>query len=144
MSADSTIYAPFLWVCTLALFFRVLGQLVVVLRQPSWLPSMAQWQSGLVPYWFLLITQVFVLWLMVSISLDFSRGAGFWVAPQPFWGRAAYYWSYGYFGAMVFRYARRMRRHPDQRWFGGAIPIVFHAIVAVCQWIFGVYQLRIL
>jgi len=141
---DPGVYAPILWTCTVLLALRVIGQLIVVLRAPSWLPPMGQWQSGLVPYWFLLTVQVFVLWLMVSISTDFTRGAGFWAEPQPLWGPAAYYWSYAYFAAMVVRYIRRMAQRPDQRWFGGTIPIIFHAIVAVFQFVFGWYQIQIL
>ena len=46
-----------LWLCSVLMLLRVVGQLVVFLRAPSWLPPMAQWQSGLVPYAFLLFTQ---------------------------------------------------------------------------------------
>ena len=138
---ESAAYAPFLWLCTVLLVGRVAGQILVVLRAPRWLPPMAQWQSGLVPYWFLLSVQVVVLALMFSISIDFSRGAGYWVEPHPVLGRIVVYWSYGYFGAMVVRYVVRMIRRPDQRWFGGTIPIIFHSVVAVFQWTFGWYHL---
>jgi len=134
---ESAAYAPFLWSCTVLLIGRVIGQVIVVLRAPSWLPPMEQWQSGLVPYWFLLSVQCVVLALMVSISADFTRGHGYWVEPHPLLGRIVVYWSYGYAGFMVFRYIRRMIRRPDQRWFGGTIPIIFHTIVAAFQWAFG-------
>jgi hypothetical protein len=137
---ESTSVAPLLWICTLLLVGRVAGQLVVVLLAPRWLPPMERWQSGLVPYWFLLASQTVVVWLMVWISIDFSRGSGYWVEPRVWAGPAAYYWSYAYAGAMVVRYAIRMSTHPGERWFGGTIPIVFHTVVAVFQWGFGVYQ----
>jgi hypothetical protein len=35
-----------------------------------------------------------------------------------------------YAGAMVVRYAVRMARRPEERWFGGTIPIVFHLVLA--------------
>ena len=41
---------------------------------------MEQWQSGLLPYPVLVAGQAVVLTLMIWISIDFSRGAGFWVA----------------------------------------------------------------
>jgi len=138
---DSTAYAPFLWLCTVLLVGRVAGQVLVVLRAPVWLPPMEQWQSGLVPYRFLLAVQIVVLALMFSISIDFSRGAGYWVEPHPLLGRVVVYWSYAYFGAMVLRYIHRMITRPDQRWFGGTIPIIFHSIVAVFQWAFGWYHI---
>jgi hypothetical protein len=50
------------------------------------------------------------------------------------------WWSYLYFAAMVARYIVRMARRPDQRWFGGTIPIIFHSIVALFQWFFAAYH----
>jgi len=140
--SDPHAYSFPLWLFTVLLFLRVSGQLVVVLRAPAWLPPMAQWQSGLVPYPFLLATQVVVLVLMIGIAVDFSRGAGFWVQPLPRLGRVVLVWSYLYAGAMVVRYIIRMARRPDQRWLGGTIPIVFHCVVAAFQWTFGQYHVR--
>jgi len=55
-------------------------------------------------------------------------------------GLAAIIWSYVYFAAMITRYVIRMARRPEQRWLGGTIPIIFHAIVAAFQWTFGTYH----
>jgi uncharacterized protein len=137
---DPTSYAPFLWIFTILLLGRVVGQLIVAIWSPRWLPPMAQWQSGLVSYPVLVASQILVLTLMVSISVDFSHGNGFWVRPQPVLGRAALWWSYLYFGAMVVRYVVRMVRRPDQRWTGGTIPIIFHSVVAAFQWTFGTFH----
>ena len=129
-----------LWLFTVLLFGRVLGQLVVARFAPRWLPPFEQWQSGLLPYPVLLVTQAIVLTLMIWISADFSRGAGFWVQPRPRLGLAARVWSYLYFAAMIARYVVRMTRRPDQRWLGGTIPIIFHSVVAAFQWTFGTYH----
>ena len=129
-----------LWLCSVLMLLRVVGQLVVVLRAPSWLPPMAQWQSGLVPYVFLLSAQAVVLVLMFSIAADFTRNAGFWVRPMPALGRIVLVWSYLYASAMVVRYVVRMARRPDQRWTGGTIPIIFHAVLAAFQWTFAQYH----
>ena len=137
---DPTPYSFYLWLFTLLLFGRVLGQLVVALFRPRWLPPMEQWQSGLLPYPALLVGQLIVLALMASISVDFARRAGFWVEPRPRVGLAALGWSYLYFGAMIARYIIRMVRRPDQRWLGGTIPIIFHSVVAAFQWTFGTYH----
>jgi hypothetical protein len=133
-------YGPILWLLTALLFLRVIGQLIVYFTAPKWLPPMAQWQSGLVPYPLLVVVQAVVLALMASISIDFSRGEGYWTEPHPWIGGAAYWWSYLYPGAMVVRYLVRMTRRPDQRWAGGTIPIIFHALAATFQWIFGAYH----
>ena len=80
---SSATYAPLLWLLTFLLFLRVLGQVIVVLRAPRWLPPMDQWQSGLLPYPVLLLGQAIVLTLMVWICVDFTRGAGIFVRPVP-------------------------------------------------------------
>src|SRR5262249_39068835 len=85
--------APWLWLFTVLLSGRVAGQLLVWTRAPGWLPPMAQWQSGLLPYPVLLAGQAVVLWLMVWIALDFSRDAGVFVQPLPRLGAAALWWS---------------------------------------------------
>ena len=64
-----------LWLFTVLVFARVVGQLVVARFTPRWLPPFEQWQSGLLPYPALLAGQAVVLTLMVWISIDFSRGA---------------------------------------------------------------------
>jgi hypothetical protein len=120
---------------------RVVGQLVVAIRAPRWLPPMERWQSGLVPYPFLVATQAVVLALMVWISTDFSQAAGFWVEPRArYLGLAALWWSYLYFAAMAARYGIRMARRPDERWLGGTIPIIFHSVLAAFQWTFGMFH----
>jgi hypothetical protein len=137
-------YGWILWLLTFLLFGRVVGQLIVYFFAPSFLPPMEQWQSGLVPYPFLVSVQFVVLSLMASISLDFTRGSGFWMEPHPQLGIVVLWWSYLYFGAMIVRYIVRMARRPDQRWFGGTIPIIFHSVVAVFQWLFAAHHVGLL
>jgi hypothetical protein len=141
---DQMRYAPTLWLLTVLLFGRVIGQLIVYFFRPRFLPPMEQWQSGLVWYPALVATQAVVLALMVSISVDFTRGAGFWFAPHPRLGLVVLWWSYLYFSAMVVRYIVWMARRPDQRWTGGTIPIIFHCVVAVFQWVFGAFHTGVL
>jgi hypothetical protein len=129
-----------LWLLTFLLSLRVLGQVGVVLWRPRWLPPMAQWQSGLVPYRLLLPAQIVVLTLMSSAAADFFRGTGAFVEPKWEVGWAVVWFSYAYAGAMAVRYVIRMARRPDQRWLGGTIPIVFHTVVAAFLWVFGHYH----
>src|SRR5215831_6452950 len=138
--ASPTTYGVYLWLFTLLLTARVIGQLVVATTAPRWLPPMEQWQSGLLPYPVLVACQAIVLALMIWISTDFWQRSGYWVQQHPRLGTAALWWSCLYFGAMVVRYAVRMARRPGQRWLGGTIPIVFHCVVAAFQWIFAAYH----
>ena len=132
----------FLWLFTILLVLRVVGQLVVVLRAPRWLPPMEQWQSGLLPYPMLLFGQIIVLTLMMWISVNVTNGGGYFVDPRrPQMGRGVVWFSYVYFGGMVLRYIIWMWRRPDQRWFGGTIPIIFHSFVAAFLYTFGRYHL---
>jgi uncharacterized protein len=41
---------------------------------------------------------------------------------------------------MAVRYAVRMARRPGERWFGGAIPIVFHCVLAAWLFVFGSFH----
>ena len=40
--------------------------------------------------------------------------------------------------AMIVRYVIRMSLYPDQRWFGGCLPIFFHLILAGFLIIWGI------
>ena len=137
---DSAYYGMFLALFTVLLYLRVLGQIVVVLWAPRWLPPMEQWQSGLLPYRLLLAGQIVVLTLMTLISTDFLRGAGFFVDSHPTGGRFSMLFASGYALWMVVRYINRMICKPDQRWFGGTIPIIFHCVVAAFLWTWGRYH----
>jgi hypothetical protein len=134
---DPGAWSVYLWLFTLLFFLRVLGQVVVVLWAPRWLPPMRQWQSGLLPYPTLLASQLAILALMAWIAIDFTRGAGLFVRPRPEMGRFFVWVGYVYAAGMAVRYAVRMARRPDQRWFGGTIPIVFHCVLAAFIWTFG-------
>jgi hypothetical protein len=70
-----------------------------------------------------------------------TRGVGVFVQPRRSeMGRFAMWFSYVYVAAMIVRYVARMIERPDQRWFGGTIPIIFHCVVAAFLWTFGEYH----
>jgi hypothetical protein len=122
-----------------ALFLlRVAGQVVVRLRGPLWLPPTEQW--NLTPYRILLPTQVGILGLLGWIDADFASGRGFWADAHPALGRGVLWFALVYAVAMAVRYLVRMSRQPEHRWFGGAIPIVFHGVLAGYLVVFGSYH----
>ena len=137
---DPLVFALALWIFTALLSLRVAGQLIVAWRAPAWLPPMEHWQSGLVRYPVLVFWQAIVLTLMTWTAADFSRESGFWMSPPAGMGVTATIIGYVYFAGMVLRYVVRMTRRPDQRWFGGTIPIIFHSVVAAFLWTFGTYH----
>lgn len=127
--------AWFLWLFAGLFLLRVGGQLVVRARQPTWLPPTEEW--NLMPYGLLLPFQLAILALMVWMGIDFTRERGLLVESRPVVGRAVLWFSYAYAFAIAVRYAARMARRPRARWFGGAIPIVFHLVLASFLFVFG-------
>ena len=127
---------------TVLFLARVAGQVAVVLWAPSWLPPMSQW--NLLPYRYLLPIQAVFLAVMAIVSAAFLRGTrdGLLTEPRAAVGAAVLAVSGVYAGAMAVRYVVRMTRRPDQRWFGGTIPIVFHWVVAAFLLVYGVYNVR--
>lgn len=124
----------------LALLFllRVVGQLVVIARAPGWLPPGRDW--NLAPYRIVLPTQIAFLALMGLICSGLFRDDGPFATPSPTFGRVAVWFSYVYAAAIVVRYALRMTRRPDQRWFGGTIPMVFHLVLASFVFVNGSFN----
>lgn len=135
---DPQFAAGFLWLFSALFLLRVTGQLVVRLRAPNWLPPTEEW--NLTPYQLLLPVQIAMLGLMAWIGIEFSRGSGAAVTPRPAVGEVVLWFAYVYAGAMALRYAVRMRRRPEARWFGGTIPIVFHWVLAAYLYVLGSFH----
>ena len=132
---------PILTVCTALFALRVLGQAVVVARAPRWLPSNEHWYSGLMPYKYLLPSQLALLAVMVVITVDIHRDEGPFAAD--WWAGAGPYLavlSWIYFGSMVVRYVLTMALRPELRWFRRTIPIWLHMVLAVALWAFADYH----
>lgn len=131
-----------LWMLLGLFVLRVAGQALVAFRAVDFLPPMAQWYSGLLPYKVLLPTQIALIVLMVKICRDFTRGDGIFVAPRRFF--ASYWLNFGYLylAVMVARYPIQMVLLPESRWFGGVIPIVFHWVLATFVILVGLHHRR--
>ena len=127
---DGRTTALWLGVLTALFALRVVGQVVVWRLAPPWLPPMDEW--NLVPYAVLLPIQLVFLAAMAAI-------AGARAEPGEGFGGFLVAFSVVYAAAMAMRYAVRMRRKPDARWFGGAIPIVFHMVLAAFLFTWGTY-----
>ena len=142
MMASRTKVAILLWTL-LALFIgRVVGQLVVWLYAPAFLPPMEAWYSGLMPYQYLLPVQIVMIVVFAKICLDISQGVGFWAKPKPRLGLWLRNFGFIYFAGMIVRYVLRMAWYPEERWTGGTIPIVFHFVLATYFIILGRYHCR--
>ncbi|MGH3104057.1 MAG: hypothetical protein ACRDN6_08180 [Gaiellaceae bacterium] len=138
IDVDPRLAGWFLLLFAVLFLVRVAAQIVVALRGPPWLPPMHDWH--LMPYRLLLPIQVVFLAVMAWLVRDFLAGSGRLTEPSPDVGLVVVGLSALYAGAMVVRYVVRMRRRPDQRWFGGAIPIVFHWVLASFLFVLGFYH----
>ena len=117
---------------------RVAGQVLVALRGPAWLPPMEKW--NLVPYRLLLPIQVVFVAAMAWLAVTVANAGGEATRGDPATGRALIAFAALYAASMGVRYAVRMRRRPGERWFGGAIPIVFHLVLATFVLTYGAYR----
>jgi hypothetical protein len=113
--------AGVLTLLTVLFFARVAGQALVALSGLSWLPPMSAWYSGLLPYRFLLPTQILILAAQVAIDWQVLRGAGFFALPHPRLGHALRGFAWVYAFAMLVRWLVTGTH---------GIPIVFHWVLA--------------
>ena len=130
--------AAYLLLFSLLFLLRVVGQVLVALRAPSWLPPMDKWH--LMPYRLLLPIQIAFLVLMAVIEAGLFSAIGAFVDREPGFGRVLIGFSFVYAGVMLLRYGVRMYRQPRERWFGGTIPIVFHFVLAAFLFTLGRYH----
>ncbi len=127
-----TLRITLLWLTTALFLTRVIGQILVGIYAPPSLPAWPEWYSGLMPYPWLLLSQLLLLMFMAVVNVDHTRRSGcFYVNSE---SARAIWWlrlfATLYAGSMVIRYIIRMTLMPDQRWFGGTIPIWFHFVLA--------------
>jgi uncharacterized protein len=109
-----------LWTLLGLFVLRVLGQGLVAFAGVQFLPPMQEWYSGLMPYEFLLPSQILLIVLMTWICIDFTRASGPFYAPRRLFAVYWLYFGWIYLAAMVGRFV----------WFGLSIPVAFHWVLA--------------
>lgn len=125
--------APWLWIATALFALRVLGQLLVIFARPRWLPPVDRWQSGLLPYPVLLLSQLAILAVQLTIAIQAGRGAGWFADPlRPRAGAALVVLAALYLGGMAYRFSR-----PSPR----LIPTTFHCVLASFLLAAGLFHL---
>jgi len=117
----TTSTAAVLWTLLALFALRVLGQILVVAGVAPFLPPMADWQSGLLPYPLLLASQVVILVLLGTVCVQISSGRGYFVQPRRWLATPLWIFGWIYAGAMVIRYALLRT---------DIIPVVFHVVLA--------------
>ena len=119
-----------------ALFIgRVIGQVLAATVAPTWLPPMKRWYSGVMPYKYLLPTQVLFIVVMTLMNVGVARGTGPLGTPSVTVGRWLIWASYLYALGMVVRSVRYALAAPERR--GVLIPIIFHFVLAGFLFAYG-------
>ena len=135
-------YGSVLALLTLLFSLRVLGQALAEFFSVDWLPSTEAWASGLIPYAVLLALQLVMVLGMGKIVSDVWRQSGFFATAPASWSRFLIGCSAVYAASMAGRYVLTMTFRPEMRWFGGAIPIFFHFVLAAFLYTCGKFLAR--
>ena len=131
-----------LWICLLLFVARVLGQAYVGLYRPRFLPPWEEWYSGLLPYPWLLASQIVIIMIMTMIACDHTRGEGWTIVRSARVALVIRGFAIVYAGGMALRYVITMTRHPERRWFKGTIPIWFHFVLAAFLFLVATFPCR--
>lgn len=131
MSSSRRSYVFILGAVLVLFVFRVAGQLLVAFDLVDFLPGMQEWQSGLLPYPALVVSQLAIIALFSKICRGIYLDRGVFARKRPRLGRILRWVATFYFLSMPVRYCIYMVLVPEARWFHGTIPIVFHMILAV-------------
>ena len=110
-----------LWLLLTAFVGRVLGQVLVAFFDVRFLPPMDAWYSGLMPYEYLLPSQIVLIALMTKICVDFTRQQGWFFERKRVLATEWLWFGYVYLAVMIAR-AIFLWDHPIQ--------IVFHWVLA--------------
>jgi len=132
---DTAGYATVMAVLLALFLARVLGQIFAATLAPSWLPPMRRWYSGLMPYRYLLPTQIVFLVIMTAMTVSVAHELAPLGTEAPAVGAWVIWASYVYALGMVVRSVRYARTPPQRR--GVLIPIVFHFVLAAFLFTYG-------
>lgn len=120
-----------LWTCVALFAARVIGQLEVLLIAPRWLPDMAAWYSGLLPYALLLPAQIAILMLMSVVAWNRRIRTGAFARAKPRGATALRIFAGLYFTVMAVRLGVNVVDNGAEFWRHGAIPVAFHWVLAL-------------
>jgi hypothetical protein len=115
-----------LWLCLGVFVVRVMGQIEVLLRSPSWLPPFRAWESGLIPYSLLLPLQVVLIPCMAIVATDQTRGSGYFCVTHPSSRHRLKIIAGIYFAVMLLRLVITVAVPPHTLLERGLIPVIAH------------------
>ncbi len=131
-------YGAILW-SLLGLFcFRVVAQLIQSNFSIDFLPAFEAWHSGALPYHYLVITQIFIIFLYSYICIRFTSRK---VVPNRKLGNIFLYSGLIYAVAMLARLLIGVFGI-SSAWFHAYLPIFFHFVLAAFLIVVGLFHLK--
>lgn len=112
---------------TLLFLVRVIAQPAALVLDHPLLPRFNSWQSGLLPYGWLLVFQLAILGAM---SVTAWRASTWRVIPHPRLGRTLLVLGVVYFGGTVIQLVLGLTIKMHSSFFARPVPIFFHFVLA--------------
>lgn len=106
---------------------RVGAQLLQAIHPVGWIPAFDVWHSGVLPYPYLLASQLCIIGLM-SFCLHRVRNGAIRSGRWKYW--MCFYFGGAYFAFMAFRWIAGLTFLADDPWFSRTLPAFFHLVLA--------------
>lgn len=137
--AEHRLYGRCLWLLLGLFVVRVVAQPLAGLTGWRWLPPFSAWQSGALPYPFLLAAQLVVAALMAAAAAGVAGGR---TRPRPVAGRVLAAVAVVYGGVMATRLVLGLTAFRGHWWLDAPLPTVFHLGLTTFIVVYGHYHLR--
>ncbi len=131
-------YGAVLWILLGLFCFRVVAQLIQSYFSIELLPAFDAWHSGALPYHYLVITQVLIIFLYGYISVRFTNRS---VVPNRKLGNIFFYTGLIYAIVMLARLFIGLFVS-SSAWFHAYLPIFFHFVLAAFLIVVGMFHLK--
>ena len=128
-----------LTVLLLLFCLRVVAQLLQAWSPVAWLPPFSVWASGALPYWLLVVCQVFIIMACARVTWRVHAGL---IVPSVATGKILLILGSLYFGLMCLRLIIGLTVATDHYWFSARLPTFFHLVLAGFVLVYGWFHFR--
>lgn len=132
-------YVPYLVSLFLFFVFRVLAQLIQKFHHVDFLPNFNVWYSGVLPYQWLLLSQLIIVIVMIYVIKSFASQK---VVARYKLGQVIVLLGAVYFVVMFFRLMAGLTFASTHVWWGAKIPAFFHVILSLFVLLVGHFHFR--
>lgn len=136
---DSKKYGIWLWALSGLFTLRVASQLLQLKLDISFLPEFDAWHSGVLPYEFLLLSQLIILSVYCWVAYRFTTLS---VQPSALVARVWLLLGCLYMAVMIGRLTIGLSGLSSNPWFSYYLPTFFHFVLAGFMLVVGVFHLR--